>query len=137
MTSTEPTEVPPRDWIESLPWPRRVTEGRELLALFTAETGTEPVMWGPSIVGYGTAHYRYDSGREGDWMRVGFSPRKAAISLYGLQYYGSNADRIVELGKVRLGAGCVYVNKLADIDLAALRGLVAHAWSESLATSPD
>lgn len=89
-------------------------------------------MWGPTIVGFGSYHYRYASGREGDWMRIGFSPRKASLSLYGMQT-GPKAPRLLEkLGKHKSGAGCVYVNKLADVDETVLRALVATAWEHSV-----
>ncbi|WP_083673369.1 DUF1801 domain-containing protein [Serinicoccus sp. CUA-874] len=126
---TTPTGESPRAWIESLPWPKRVEQGLELLELFEDVTGAPPRMWGPSMVGFGEAHYQYATGREGDTARVGFSPRKGAITLYGLQSYGSREDLVEALGRTRLGKGCIYVNKLEDIDLAALRRLVAAAWA--------
>lgn len=127
--TTTPTEQVPRDWLASLPWPRRVEQGLALLDLFEEVTGAPGSMWGPSIVGFGQAHYQYASGREGDTFRVGFSPRKAAITLYGLQSYGSQEELVASLGKVRLGKGCIYLNQLDDVDDAALRRLVAAAWA--------
>lgn len=125
---TAPTEHSPREWIASLPWPRRVEQGLALLEIFEEVTGAPGRMWGPSMVGFGEAHYQYASGREGDTARVGFSPRKAAITLYGLQSYGSNEHLVEALGKTRLGKGCIYVNQLDDVDEAALRRLIAAAW---------
>lgn len=124
------TDVAPREWIASLPWPRRVEQGLQLLELFEEVTGTQGRMWGPTMVGFGEMHYQYATGRQGTAMRLGFSPRKTALTLYGLQYYGSQEELIAELGKVRLGAGCVYVNKLEDIDLGVLRRLIERAWSD-------
>lgn len=126
---TTVTQVVPAEWIRSLPWPRRVEQGLQLLTIFEDVTGTPGRMWGPSIVGFGEMHYQYATGRQGRWMRVGFSPRKAALTLYGLQFHGSQKDVIAELGKVRLGAGCVYVNKLEDVDLGVLRRLIERAWN--------
>ncbi|WP_151524687.1 DUF1801 domain-containing protein [Serinicoccus kebangsaanensis] len=126
---TTPTGESPREWIESLPWPRRVEQGLVLLDLFEDVTGAPARMWGPSMVGFGEAHYQYATGREGDTARVGFSPREGAITLYGLQSYGSNEQLVDALGKTRLGKGCIYVNQLEDIDTAALRRLVASAWA--------
>lgn len=127
-TKTKPTERSPEEWIDSLPWPRRVAQGRELLEIFREVTGAQPVMWGPSIVGYGHFHYRYESGREGDTARVGFSPRKAAISLYGLQSGEGTAELLNRLGPHRRGVGCVYVTKLEQVDHSVLRELIARGW---------
>ena len=106
-----------------------------MLALFGEATGEEPVMWGPSIVGYGAVHYTYESGREGDMGRVGFSPRSTSLVLYGLQDAPVSADLLERLGRHRRGVGCVYVNQLADVDLAVLRELVALAWEHSAPAS--
>lgn len=114
------------DFINSLE-PRRAAHGREMLRIFGEVTGEQPRMWGPSMIGYGEVHYQYATGREGDTMRVGFSPRKAAISLYGLQLYGANDDLLARLGKIRLAKSCVYVNKPEDIDEDVLRQLIARA----------
>lgn len=123
------TDASATEWIESLPWPRRVEQGRVLLEIFGAATGAPPRMWGSTMVGYGQAHYQYATGRQGDAMQVGFSPRKAAISLYGLQYYGGNEELFAKLGKHKMGKGCVWVNQLEDIDLDVLRELIARAWA--------
>lgn len=126
--STQPTDVGPADYIASLPWPRRVDDGQALLELFAAATGATPVMWGPSMIGYGRLHYRCATGREGDTFRVGFSPRRAAVSLYGLQGHPHTEQLLSRLGKHRLGAGCVYVNTLADIRTDVLEELIRRAW---------
>lgn len=93
-------------------------------------TGEPAVMWGDSMVGYGTYHYRGRSGREGDWFVVGFAPRKASMSLYGLQYPGADAllDR---LGPHKRGAGCVWVGRLSRLDLGVLEQLIRDAWASS------
>ncbi|HRN29886.1 MAG TPA: DUF1801 domain-containing protein [Terrimesophilobacter sp.] len=109
----------------------RREDGQELARIFREVTGTEPVMWGPSIVGYGS--YRYQSpvknGASGDWPKTGFSPRKAALSLYGLKDLPAAHGLLPKLGKFTDGAGCLYVKKLDDIDLDVLRQLIAIAWS--------
>jgi hypothetical protein len=95
-----------------------------ILELMEDVTGAEPQMWGPSIVGFGSYHYKYASGREGDWFLTGFSPRKRDITLYimsGFEQYQPLLDR---LGKFKTGKSCLYVNKLEDIDMGALRELV-------------
>lgn len=110
---------------------QRREDGLELARIFHDVTGADPVLWGPSIVGYGS--YRYvspsDPKRQGDWPKTGFSPRKAQLSLYGLKDLPEGAALLPELGKYTEGAGCVYVKKLADIDLDILTRLIAIAWS--------
>ncbi len=109
---------------------RRREDGFELAEVFREVTGAEPVMWGPSMVGYGS--YRYvspsDPRRQGQWPKTAFSPRKASLSLYGLKDLPAGAALLPELGKYTEGAGCVYVKKLDDIDLDVLRRLIAIAW---------
>jgi hypothetical protein len=81
-------------------------------------------MWGPTMIGYGQYHYRYDSGREGDFLATGFSPRKANLSIYILPGYADFGPILSRLGKHRTGKSCLYVNRLADIDLAVLEELI-------------
>ncbi|WP_345311784.1 DUF1801 domain-containing protein [Kocuria gwangalliensis] len=130
---TKPTGQSPKDWIESLPWPRRVEQGRALLEIFHEATGVEPVMWGPSIVGYGHLHYRHETGREGDTARMGFAPRKAAISLYGLQDGDGAQDLLDHLGPHRRGTGCVYLTRLDAVDQDVLRELIVRGWESAQA----
>lgn len=129
---THETAVEPVSFVDSLPWPRRVAQGHQLLELFGEVTGEDPVMWGPLMIGYGQVHYRYATGREGDTFRMGFSPRKASISLYGVQNHPRSEELLAALGKHRTGASCVYVNQLEDIDVEVLRVLLAHAWESDL-----
>ena len=130
---TKPTGQSPQEWIDSLPWPRRVAQGRQLLEIFQEVTGAEPVMWGESIVGYGTFHYRYETGREGDTARVAFSPRKAAISLYGLQSGHGAQELLDRLGPHKRSVSCVYVTTLDQIDHNVLRELIARGWASESA----
>lgn len=125
---TTTTDVDPVGWIESLPWPRRQEHGRILLEVFGRVTGEAPVMWGPTMIGYGDVHYVSPSGREGDWFLVGFSPRKANISLYGLQGSARADALLAQLGRHRTGAGCVWINKPEDVDLDVLETLIREAW---------
>lgn len=128
QNATGPTQVDPAEWIESLPKPRQREQGRAMLELFGEVTGVPAVMWGPSIVGYGELHYVYESGREGDMPRTGFSPRAASLTLY-INHNTPEADALFErLGKHRRTVSCVYVNKLTDIDLGVLRELVRLDW---------
>jgi hypothetical protein len=94
-----------------------------LIEMLARVSGEPPKMWGPSIVGFGVHRYRYESGREGEICRVGFSPRKGKTVLYGLGVQ-ANADLLARLGKHATGKGCLYLKRLADIDLAALEELV-------------
>ncbi len=87
-------------------------------------TGEKPTMWGPTMVGFGNYHYTYASGREGDYFLTGFSPRKASLVLYIMPGYGQFDDIMVRLGKYKTGRACLYINKLADIDLAVLEELI-------------
>ncbi|SDX11305.1 protein of unknown function (DU1801) [Ruegeria halocynthiae] len=103
---------------------RKAEEAQVLEKLFRETTGFVPVMWGPSIIGYGRYHYRYASGREGDFLATGFSPRKAAHSIYIMPGYADFGDILSRLGKHKLGKSCLYVNKLPDIDLDVLSELI-------------
>ncbi len=96
----------------------------ELSALISQQTGFKPVMWGPAIVGFGSYHYQYDSGREGDAPLVAFSPRKAAIVLYLSMEPDKKATFLKKLGKHKLGGGCIYVKKLEDIDAVILHKMI-------------
>jgi hypothetical protein len=128
---TQPTQQSVAEFIDSATPDRRRDDGKALDAIFREVTGAEPVMWGPTIVGYGT--YRYvspsDPRRHGDWMKTGFSPRKAQLSLYGLKDLPEGAALLPQLGKFTEGKGCVYVRKLDDVDLDVLRKLIAIAWT--------
>ncbi len=97
---------------------------RELITILSEQTGLEPAMWGSSIIGFGSYHYKYESGREGDMPLVGFSPRKTAISLYLCQEFKEKETLLAKLGKHKASVGCVYIKKLADIDVKILRKLV-------------
>lgn len=107
---------------------RRADHAQLLLEIFARATGDSPRLWGPSMIGYGEAHYKYATGREGDTFRVGFSPRKAKLSLYGLQESPRWEELSASLGKHTTGASCVYVNKPEDIDLEVLEQLIRETW---------
>lgn len=140
---TVPSEVAVADFIEGVEPASKREDAKVLLELFSRVTGEEPVMWGPSIIGFGSYHYKYDSGREGDSLRSGFSPRKAKHSLYLMGRYcdeatGKKVDAMLErMGKHSTGASCVYVNKLADIDLAVLEEIVAECWEAMNRVYPE
>lgn len=130
-TVFRPGPLPPREWIEGLPTARRVEDGLSLLEIFGEVTGETATMWGPSIVGYGRSHYVYDSGREGDTCRVGFSPRASALSLYGLLGTPGEAQLLERLGPHKTGRGCLYVTRLARVDEQVLREMIAAGWAHS------
>ncbi|BDX00453.1 DUF1801 domain-containing protein [Maricaulis maris] len=121
---TQPTPVSPADFIETVEHPVRREDARTLLALMSRITGWEAKMWGPSMIGFGEYHYRYESGREGDFLRTGFSPRKTSMVVYILPGYADYSDTLSWLGKHKLGKSCLYINKLADIDLSVLEELI-------------
>ncbi len=116
--------MPVADFIASVGHSTRRADAERLNALFQDLTGWAPCMWGPSIIGYGQYHYVYDSGREGDFLATGFSPRKSNLSIYVMPGYQDYAEILGRLGKHKLGKSCLYVNKLADIDLAVLAELI-------------
>jgi hypothetical protein len=128
---TRPSEDSVERFLHAVEPARRRSQGFELLDMFREETGAEPRMWGPSMVGYGHVRYTYATGHSGEMFRVGFSPRKAALSLYGLTSYGSNADLLEKLGKHRVGKGCLYVNTLEDVDRDVLRQLIRRGWADT------
>ena len=131
---TKPTEVTVEAFLEGVEPASKREDGKVLDALFRKVTGVEPKMWGPSIVGYGQYHYKYASGHEGDMCKVGFSPRKAKHSLYLLgclttpEGQARRSEMLSRFGKHSIGVGCLYVNKLADIDLAVLEELIRAGW---------
>ncbi|MEN7535983.1 DUF1801 domain-containing protein [Aurantiacibacter flavus] len=139
---TKPTQASVAEFIKALDHPRKCEEARVLDALFRKVTGEAPQMWGPSIIGYGSYHYKYDSGREGDMCRTGFSPRKAKHSLYLMGSYcdpatGERTNALLEdLGKHSRGASCLYINKLADVDMAVLEELIRISWEAMNARYP-
>lgn len=121
---TQATGASVDEFLAAVEDPVRHRDGLRLLALMRENTGKEPEMWGPTIVGFGRYHYKYESGREGDAAAVGFSPRKASLSLYGLMYGPEAAELLPRLGKHKTGAGCLYVNRLDDVDQAVLAELI-------------
>ncbi|MFK3959811.1 DUF1801 domain-containing protein [Guptibacillus hwajinpoensis] len=121
---TKETDNSVIEFIESVDHPKKREDGYRLLDLFTETTGYEAKMWGPSIIGFGSYHYKYATGHEGDAPLVGFSPKKAKISLYLAQGEPEREEALARLGKHKTGKACVYVNKLEDIDLEVLKELI-------------
>ena len=124
QNKTQATAVPVADFIAAVDNPTRRADAETLDALFREVTGWEPRMWGPSLIGYGEYHYVYDSGREGDFLATGFSPRKANLVVYILPGYTDFGPILDRLGKWKKGKSCLYINKLADVDTDVLRELI-------------
>lgn len=123
---TKPTGISPREFIASLEDGPRKQDAGQLLPWFEKVTGLPAKMWGPSIIGFGRYHYKYDSGREGDFMMTGFSPRKANMSVYILPGYQFDTmqEKLGRLGKHKLGKSCLYINRLSNIDMNVLQEIV-------------
>jgi hypothetical protein len=124
---TKPTTSSVNTFIDTVADPARRADAKELVRLMQRISGEEPVLWGPSIVGFGSYHYRYDSGREGDMPLIGFSPRKAALVLYSMLGHGDANVLLAKLGRHTTGKGCLYIKKLADVDRRVLEALIANA----------
>jgi hypothetical protein len=121
---TKPTQTTVEDFLATVEPEAKRDEARQLDQLFRKVTGWQPVMWGPSMVGYGQYHYKYASGREGDFLATGFSPRKAQHSIYILPGYTDFGEILTRLGKHSIGKSCLYVKRLADINLDVLAELI-------------
>lgn len=129
---TQPTSASVDAFLAGVEHPTRRADGQRLDRIFREVTGWEPQMWGDSIVGYGRYHYRYDSGREGDFLATGFSPRMKNLVIYIMPGYGNFSNILDRLGRHKLGKSCLYVTRLDNLDEAALRRLIA-AGLENLA----
>ena len=124
---TKATEVSVTAYIAALPDEKKRSDSKALLKMMQGATGEKPKMWGPSIVGFGSCHYMYESGREGDMPMVAFSPRKAAIVFYGVAGFAGAEDLLEKLGTHTRGKGCLYIKKLADVDANVLEAMIAQA----------
>ena len=122
---TKPNTISVADFIAAVEDPKRRADAEAACALLAEATGEPPVMWGPSIVGFGAYHYRYASGHEGDAPLVSFSPRKANLVFYLFGCDEGRGDLLARLGKHKAGKGCVYINSLSDIDPAVLKEMAA------------
>jgi hypothetical protein len=127
---TKPTKVSVKKFLDGINDDQRREDCFALVELMKKTTKAEPVMWGPSIVGFGDYHYKYESGREGDWFLVGFSPRKQDLTLYLMGGFAQSGDLMKLLGKYKTGKGCLYIRRLSDIHLPTLRKLVSRSVKE-------
>nr|WP_196837169.1 DUF1801 domain-containing protein [Zhihengliuella flava] len=124
----QPTDVDPREFIASVENARRREDASVLVELLEEISGHPAQMWGPSIIGFGSYHYRYASGHEGDAPALGFSPRKAHLVIYAINDTEESAAALADLGKYKRSTACLYVNKLADIDPDALRRYLVESY---------
>jgi hypothetical protein len=127
---TTATAIDPACFIAGLADPGRQGDAQLLCAMMERLSGHPATMWGPSIIGFGRYHYRYDSGREGEMCRIGFSARKDKSVLYMLDGFGDRAADLARLGRHKTGKSCLYIRRLADVDLAVLEGMITRslAW---------
>lgn len=124
-------------FIENLENAKQREESKKLLMMFAEITGKKPSMWGESIIGFGHYQYRYSSGREGTWMRGGFSPRKGKFSLYIMLGFDKHTELLSDLGKFKTGKSCLYINKLDDVDEQVLKALIAASFKHMEEKYPE
>lgn len=132
---TQPNAGDVRAYLNQVPDERKRADCFTLLQLMEEVTGEPPVMWGDSIVGYGQYHYKYASGREGDWFLTGFAPRKQALTVYIMAGFDEYDSLMAKLGKHSTGSSCLYIKRLEQIDLDVLRDLVARSVAHMRATN--
>ncbi len=125
---TKPTAVSVDSFIDSVPDEQRRNDSRVVLEMMKRITGEEPTMWGPSMVGFGSYHYKYESGREGDSFITGFSPRKNALTIYIMPGFERYDDLMSRLGRYKTGKSCLYLKKLSDVDPYVLEELVEQSY---------
>ena len=128
---TQVTRASVEKFLEGIKDERKRQDCYELLKIMKKATKAEPKMWGTSIIGFGDHHYIYESGREGDWFLTGFSPRAQNLTLYMMG--GFDREALKKLGRYKTGKGCLYINKLADVDIKALNELIAKSLKNSKA----
>ena len=121
---TKPTQASVTAFINAIDDPQKRADARKVAAMLRKATGKRARMWGPSIVGYGTYHYKYASGREGDFMMAGFSPRKQALTVYIMAGFADYEALLKKLGKHKTGKSCLYIKRLSDVDEGVLQKLI-------------
>ena len=127
---TQPTAVSVQSYLDTIESKERRDDCEALVSLMSKATKEPPKMWGSSIVGFGSLHYKYESGREGDTCLVGFSARKSEIALYGLRSYSGSEKLAANLGKHKWGKGCLYLSRLSEVNQRSLVQLVTGAFAE-------
>lgn len=134
---TKPTHVSVHDFIDAVADEKQRTDAHKIAAMMKQISGHPPKMWGPSIIGFGSYHYKYDSGREGDMCRIGFSPRKGQTVLYLVDGFEGHAELMARLGKHKTGKSCLYIKRLSDVDEAVLEQLCAESLNWMAAKYPE
>ena len=125
-----PTKVSVQTFVNGLDDERRRREATTLISMMKKVTGEKPVMWGPTIIGFGSYHYRYASGREGDAPRAGFSPRSAALTVYCMPGFTAHRDLLDRLGPHKTSVSCLYIRRLDDVDQDVLRAIIERTFAE-------
>jgi hypothetical protein len=123
---TVPTEKKVNDFINATNDPQKIADSFTLIEIMSRLTGKQPKMWGPSIIGFGSYHYKYESGREGDASVTGFSPRKGNLVIYIMPGYQNLDKELSKLGKHTIGKSCLYLKKLDDVNLEILEKIISH-----------
>lgn len=124
---TKPNNLSVVDFLNSIDHPQKKEDAKSIYKLMEEITQTKGVMWGSSIIGFGNYHYKYKTGREGDWFLTGFSPRKQNLTLYIMDCFYNTEDLLKKLGKYKTGKSCLYINKLQDVDIEILKKLVENS----------
>ena len=133
---TKPNSASVADFLAAVDDPQKRADCKKIAAMMRRATGNKAKMWGPSIIGYGSYHYKYASGQEGDWMITGYSPRKQAITLYIMPGFSQFDALMKKLGKHKTGKSCLYINKLADVDEKVLETLITKSVEHMRKTYP-
>ena len=128
---TTPTEQSVEEFLNAVADERKREDSFTILELMKQVTGLEPTMWGTSIVGFGSYHYKYESGREGDMILAGFSPRKQNLTIYNMGGIDQDGDLLKKLGKHTVGGGCLYIKRLDDVDLSTLKRLIEESFKHT------
>ena len=127
---TRPTKTSVAAFLQSIADEERRKDAKKMQAMMKKITGARPRLWGTSIVGFGTYHYQYASGREGDWMMTGFSPRKQALTVYIMNGFSRYGSLMKQLGKYKTGKSCLYIKHLSDVDADVLTRLIEKSWED-------
>ena len=133
---TQPTKADVIAYIESVTDEQQRADAHAITAMMARLSGEPAKMWGPSIIGFGSYHYKYDSGREGDSLRIGFSPRKGQTVLYLIDGYAGKEAQLARLGKHKLGKSCLYIKRLSDVDVGVLEEMVIETLAYMAAKYP-
>ena len=133
---TQKNEASVEDFLNSVEPEKKRKDSFAILEIMRQVTGEEAVMWGSSIIGFGSYHYKYASGRENEWFLVGFSPRKQNLTLYIMSGFDNYDALLSDLGKYKTGKSCLYINKLEDVDEGNLRKLIKQSVDHMIETNP-